>query len=253
MTTADSIAQPGALDPATRPALYALIASLADNKLVLGRRYAEWCTGAPLLEAAVAAAGMAQDELGHARALYPVLRQFPEATEAATREEAGWQDRPTSALACLDRPLASWSEFAAANLIVDGALSVLIEAAVESRFEPLRQRARKMAQEEEPHRVHGEGWARRLGRDPAAREAFARAAARAWPEALAWFGPSDDPVVAPLAAAGILSAGPEELRGRFVARVRPALAAAELWDEARFPLDPPWARWDAPGRRLRPA
>ena len=45
------------LDASLREPMYALLSSLADNKYVLGRRYAEWCTGAPMLESAVAAAG----------------------------------------------------------------------------------------------------------------------------------------------------------------------------------------------------
>src|SRR5437763_16639460 len=100
----------GAMEPGVRAALYRLLSSIADNKYLLGRRYAEWCTGAPMLESAVAAAAMAQDELGHARSLYPLLRGFPEATETATVEEAGWQSRPTSAMACLDRPFTRWTE-----------------------------------------------------------------------------------------------------------------------------------------------
>ena len=48
--------------------MVSLITSLADNKAALGRRYAEWAVSAPTLESAVAAAAMAQDELGHARA-----------------------------------------------------------------------------------------------------------------------------------------------------------------------------------------
>ncbi|HEY7974396.1 MAG TPA: Phenylacetic acid catabolic protein, partial [Ktedonobacterales bacterium] len=55
-------------------AIFALMARLADNKFFLGRRYAEWCSSAPTLESSVAAAAMAQDELGHARAIYPVLK-----------------------------------------------------------------------------------------------------------------------------------------------------------------------------------
>jgi len=53
-------------------ALFAVLSSLADNKQAIGRRYAYWCNGAPALEAAVAAAAMTQDELGHARTLYPL-------------------------------------------------------------------------------------------------------------------------------------------------------------------------------------
>ncbi len=64
--------------PGGREAVFGLIARLADNKYLLGRRYAEWCSSAPTLESSVAAAAMAQDELGHARALYPVLRSLAE-------------------------------------------------------------------------------------------------------------------------------------------------------------------------------
>ena len=56
------------LGQAEREALGGVIASLADNKAALGRRYGEWAVSAPTLESAVAAAAMAQDELGHARA-----------------------------------------------------------------------------------------------------------------------------------------------------------------------------------------
>src|SRR5260221_11043167 len=62
------------LSPAASEAVYGLLARLADNKNFLGRHYAEWCSGAPTLESALAAAARAQDELGHARALYPLLR-----------------------------------------------------------------------------------------------------------------------------------------------------------------------------------
>jgi len=57
-------------------AMVTLISSYADNKDALGRRYGEWAVSAPTVEAAVAAAAMAQDELGHARATYPVLAKL---------------------------------------------------------------------------------------------------------------------------------------------------------------------------------
>src|SRR5436305_8991411 len=101
------------LDAALRLPMLALLTALADNKYVLGRRYAEWCTGAPMLESAVAAAAMAQDELGHARSFYPLLRGFPAGRDVQPMEEKGWQQRPTSAMRCLDAPFASWTEFIA--------------------------------------------------------------------------------------------------------------------------------------------
>ena len=60
---------PSALDVAT-VTMISLVGSLADNKSALGRRYGEWAVSAPTIESAVAAAAMAQDELGHARSIY---------------------------------------------------------------------------------------------------------------------------------------------------------------------------------------
>ena len=238
------------LAPSVRAPMAALLSSLADNKYVLGRRYAEWCTGAPMLESAVAAAAMAQDELGHARSFYPLLRGFPTHgdRDAPQMEERGWQARATSAMTCLDAPFATWADFVAANLVVDQALTTLLAAAVDSPYEPLRQRARKIVQEEGAHWVHALGWLRQPvveGGDAA----LARALASVWDDAVTWFGQFDDPVVAPLASAGLLDADPDTLRARLRARLAPVLSPrprlAPLLDRAL-----PWPRWDATARRL---
>src|ERR1700747_1568300 len=99
------------LSPAAREAVYGLLARLADNKNFLGKHYAEWCAGAPTLESAVAAAAMAQDELGHARALYPLLRTLD--------PSAGDENAPETRsrfvnVAALDQPFAGWEDFVAA-------------------------------------------------------------------------------------------------------------------------------------------
>src|SRR6266851_2761581 len=179
------LAMVNTLDAALRQPMYALLSSLADNKYVLGRRYAEWCTGAPMLESAVAAAAMAQDELGHARSFYPLLRGFPAGRDITQMEEKGWQQRSTSAMRCLDQRFSTWSDFLAANLVVDTALTVLVSAATESAYEPLRQRARKIVQEEAGHWVHGAGW---LRRSPAG---LSRSLAGMWDDAFTWFGAAE--------------------------------------------------------------
>ena len=50
-----------------------LVLSLADNKQLLGLRYAEWATRAPSLEADIAAAAMGLDDIGHSRVLLGCL------------------------------------------------------------------------------------------------------------------------------------------------------------------------------------
>ena len=201
------------LDEPLRAAVYRLLSTLADNKYVLGRRYAEWCTGAPMLESAVAAAAMAQDELGHARSFYPLLRAFPFEQHAAGMEERGWQQRPTHAMACLDRRFGAWSDFVAANVVVDTALTIMLEAATSSSYEPLRQRARKIVQEEAAHWVHGSGWLRR-------RPVY-EPLAPMLDDARAWFGAADDPERLALVSARVVDADPETLRARLRDRLAP--------------------------------
>jgi ring-1,2-phenylacetyl-CoA epoxidase subunit PaaC len=233
------VAMVSTLDPALREPMRALLASLADNKYLLGRRYAEWCTGAPKLESAVAAAAMAQDELGHARSFYPLLRGF--GADAATMEEKGWQERPTNAVACLDRGFERWSDFIAANVVLDSAFTTLFESALESKYEPLRQRARKIVQEESAHWVHGGGWLRRLRDAQASLEAM-------WDDALTWYGQADDPMIVSLAAGGLLSHDPVALRDGLRSKLQPLLAEVGMEQLLRREL--PWSRWDLSRRRL---
>lgn len=245
--TIERVETVGGMEPRTRGALYGLLSSLADNKYVLGRRYAEWCTGAPLLESAVAAAAMAQDELGHARSFYPLLRGFPEATAADTVEEAGWQTRPTSALASLDATFRAWSDFVAANFLADTGLTTLLESAVDSPYEPLRQRARKIVQEEQAHWVHAEGWVRRLAGQE--RERLGASLEEVRDDVFCWFGQSGDAVFGTLRGVGLIAGEPDGLRERLRGRVAPVLEAVGLAELLDRPL--PWDRWDAKARRVR--
>src|SRR5258708_5719585 len=149
--------------PSTRrdnAALFAILSSLADNKQAIGRRYAYWSNGAPALEAAVAAAAMTQDELGHARTLYPLLDNFSQAEADPTQVEPETRTLHYS-LAYLDNDFQGWPDFVATNFLLDTALTTFFEAAQNSSFEPLRQRACKIVQEERIHIMHGEGWVRR--------------------------------------------------------------------------------------------
>src|SRR5215475_8637086 len=184
-------------------ALFAVLSSLADNKQAIGRRYAYWCNGAPALEAAVAAAAMTQDELGHARTLYPLL-------------------------AYLDHDFQGWSDFVATNFLLDTALTTFFEAAENSNYEPLRQRARKIVQEERIHEIFADGWVRRLAKaGGAVRATLVASLNRLWTETLCWFGPNDDPNMQQLYREGIIDATPDELRSRYLQKIMPALSSLE--------------------------
>ena len=121
-------ATPPAVATATATAtatMISLIGSLADNKSALGRRYGEWAVSAPTIESAVAAAAMAQDELGHARSTYPVLAKL-----GVEREDEGLDaGQPLELLA---RELPDWASMIAANLVVDGILTTFVATAHDS-------------------------------------------------------------------------------------------------------------------------
>jgi 1,2-phenylacetyl-CoA epoxidase catalytic subunit len=227
-------------EAAATATMASLVASLADNKAALGHRYGEWAVSAPTLESAVAAAAMAQDELGHARSTYPVIKQL----DPDGGEEHGGDRR----LALLDGELPDWSAFVAANLVVDGVLSTFVAACRDSSIEPLAQRARKILQEEGSHRTHAEAWTRRLcragGRD---RDDLLARIAETWQQAARWPGPSDDPGFHAAVELGMVADGPDRIRERVRTWLSELLASEGAHVDLPDPGD--WSGWDAARRR----
>jgi phenylacetate-CoA oxygenase PaaI subunit len=203
-----------------------LIARLADNKYFLGRRYAEWCTAAPTLESAVAAAAMAQDEIGHARSFYPLLREVAPPAGVGDPKQLEPETRTAFLnVSFLDDPFESWTDFIAANLLFDTALTVSLESAVESSCAPLAQRARRILEEEQLHWLHAEGWTRRLAASgPAARAALAGSFSRVEPDSLGWFDVSAPQLV----ATRVVSADAATAREAYCRRINGILEAAGL-------------------------
>jgi phenylacetate-CoA oxygenase PaaI subunit len=231
--------------PAATEALGRLLVILADNKYQLGLRYAEWCNSAPTLEAAVAAAALTQDELGHARSIYPVLRDFPE-PPAEFKEDETERDSFLN-MACLERSFETWADFVAANAISDQMLGVVFEAAADSAYAPFKQRAAKILQEEHYHNLYAEGWCAQFKRDETAQAQLQAGVDRLWAETVAWFGPPNDPAIQLLHAEGILDADSETLRARFLERVERLLGG----DGLLLPdSSTDWSAWDANRRRL---
>jgi ring-1,2-phenylacetyl-CoA epoxidase subunit PaaC len=202
-----------------RSATRSLILSLADSKRLLGMRYAEWILGAPELEAGIAAASMAQDEWGHARLLYALLKDFGDDLEHVEHQRAAHEYLNIEAL---DRAPADWPGLVVLNAFVDSALSVQFESLRDSAHTPLRQRVEKMLDEERFHAAHGVAWIRRLAGADETRRATVAALEGALPTVLRWFGRDAGPVAA-LAEAGVVAEGADALRARYLERVAPLL------------------------------
>ena len=249
--------RPSALPRDALPALVDLVVALADNKHALGLRYGEWCTCGPTIEAGVAATAMAQDELGHARVLYGLLEELPGAPH---RSEHEWAAADARTVALAQQPFPDWPHVIVANVLLDRALACVLEAALDSAYLPLRQRARKLIEEEEFHAIHGRGWLRQLAAEgPAVRAELEAIIRRAWPDTLCWFGPDAGGALVPLVTAGVLQDAGEAMRQRFLRSLGPLLQGASLAAPLRpagdrWMVDPlPWSEWDESRRRVQHA
>ncbi len=222
-----------------------LILVLADSKRLLGTRYAEWILGAPELEAGIACASMAQDEWGHGRLLYALLKDFGDDTD---RIEHGREPSEYRSIEVLDTEPRDWAQLVILNALVDSALTIQLEALRESSHIPLRQRVGKLLDEEVFHAQHGAAWLRRLASaTDEARQLVDEAAAAAIPQILRWFG-SDDGQGRLLLENGIANAMGGELRARFLERVAPLLALIENPEMLRS-IEPDFANFDETTRR----
>ncbi|MBW3535131.1 MAG: phenylacetate-CoA oxygenase subunit PaaI [Gemmatimonadetes bacterium] len=228
------------LDAPVREALRRHILTLADTKRLLGIRFSDWLLGAPSIETGIAASSMAQDEWGHARLLYAMLKDFGDDPVEVEHE------RPPEAYASLDvldEELGDWADVVAAMVVVDGALATALEGFAEGRYEQARGRVPKMLAEEEFHRDLGHAWVRRLAAGTDASKArIGEAIAAMLPRTLAWLAP-DDATFGRLVEAG-LTASPDALERRFGESVASVLAHTDVdpgaveadrsgWDETR--------------------
>jgi ring-1,2-phenylacetyl-CoA epoxidase subunit PaaC len=143
-------------------ALAVLLVSMADDEFVIGFSDSEWTGIAPILEEDVAISSLAQDELGHAQALYALLTEVV----ADGRDADAWAyDRPPEGYLharLLDHPRGDWAATIVRRYLYDTADSARLEALAESSYRPLAQLVAKIRREERYHLMHVETWLERL-------------------------------------------------------------------------------------------
>lgn len=189
-----------ALRPATQLALADLLLSMADDEFVIGFSDSEWTGIAPILEEDVAMGSIAQDELGHARALYELLAGVLDDGRDA---DALAYDREPEAYRharLLDHDRGDWAMTMARRFLYDTA-DVARLASIGEGWAPLSELVAKIRREERYHVMHVTLWAERLARAGGeARERFVAAL-----EALAQDAPTV--LAAPWGEAALLDAG----------------------------------------------
>lgn len=184
---------------------------------MLGIRYSDWVVGAPSLETGISLASMTQDEWGHARLIYAMLKELGEDPDDAERNRAAGEYANMDAL---DEPAKDWPDLVATMVLADGALTVALAGFAQGTFALARSRVPKMLAEEEFHAPLAASWYRRLSSSRAA--ANLRRATRAQlPGVLAWLG-TEDEGRASVVEAGVTSSSEDQLAA-FAEKVGPLL------------------------------
>jgi ring-1,2-phenylacetyl-CoA epoxidase subunit PaaC len=206
-------------------ALTELLRSMADDEFVIGFSDSEWTGIAPLLEEDVAISSLAQDELGHAAALYGLLGELtgedPD-TLAYDRDPAAYRH-----CRLLDHGRGDWAMTIARRYLYDTADGIRLDALVGGSWKPLADLSAKLVREERYHQMHASVWLDRLANG--GREARSRLAA-----ALVTLGPDAATVFAPLpdeselVASGVLEAPMATLEQRWRGAIEPPMRGLGL-------------------------
>ncbi|MDY7106624.1 MAG: 1,2-phenylacetyl-CoA epoxidase subunit PaaC [Actinomycetota bacterium] len=166
MSPVDDLTSPCGLAPAE----IAIVLALADDELAMGHRHAEWIGIGPFLEEDLAFTSIAQDELGHARALLELLTSPPAGERAPAEPDVDAvdrlaYDRPPGRYRCawlVEEPCPDWGDAFVRHLLYDLAETVRWEALAASTDTRVAALARRALAEEAFHVGHALPIARRL-------------------------------------------------------------------------------------------
>ena len=141
-----------------------LLLEIADDELILGWRDSEWTGVAPSLEEDVAFSSIAQNEIGHARALYELAARDLETTAdelAFDRDPSEYRSAPLVELRRMD-----WAHTIARHWLYETADEIRLESLKASEDAEVAGLAAKMDREEAYHRMHAQMWFDRLRDEP---------------------------------------------------------------------------------------
>ena len=137
---------------------------IADDELILGWRDSEWTGIAPLLEEDVAFSSIAQNEIGHARALYELVAR----EQGTTADELAF-DRAPEEYRCtrlVELRLLDWEKTIARHYLYEQADAARLEQLKQSDDAEIAGLAAKIDREEAYHRMHAQMWFDRLKDEP---------------------------------------------------------------------------------------
>jgi ring-1,2-phenylacetyl-CoA epoxidase subunit PaaC len=188
---------------------------LADDELILGWRNSEWTGIAPFLEEDVAFSSIAQNEIGHARALYELAaRELGSDADALAFDRAPEEYRCTPLVQ--HRLAEDWAATIARHWLYEVADELRLRSLIDAGGQ-LGDFAAKLDREEVYHRMHAQLWHDRLADEPR----FRAAVELQWPLALGVLDEELRPALADRVGLRLVPAVERQVLPEF----------AELWDE----------------------
>tara|TARA_B100000579_G_scaffold78891_1_gene61232 strand:+ start:578 stop:1312 length:735 start_codon:yes stop_codon:yes gene_type:complete len=133
-----------------------LVLSFADDELCVGQNHSWWIAIGPFLEEDLAFTSIAQDELGHARALYSLLTDEIDHL-AYGRNHSEYRSAHIAEFLCHD-----WSSALVRHVLHDMAEQIRWSALTNSSWTALGETAQRALAEENFHIQHGLSLLRRL-------------------------------------------------------------------------------------------
>ena len=244
----DKIRSVAEMSPEYYEALLNLMLMQADSELAGGIGYMPWIAKAPGINEKYTVASMVREEIGHAHAMYRLLRGIGFEVDAHVAQHE-WalrvdlQDIGAERMAGDKRvnifyyPIDSWADFIMFNFCMDRGASHQLYDAEHCSYAPWNRTIAKIAEEETGHLRHGDLWVQRLAEDPAMRDEVQAALERWYPRVMNIFGRPNTPKNRQYRELGLKVRDNDEVRQAFVADVTPKLEAWRL----RLPdWTPPW-------------
>lgn len=212
---------------------------IADSNWVLGHWYTNCMLNGRELTDFTSMAGIAEDKLGHVRALFRFMEEYFELPEYQL--EFGRDVDQIHSMELLDAPPQNWGDFVLTLYLADAAVWRLSNTLRTGNFAPVANLMTKFGEEVYFHQLCIDGWLKAL--DERERADLASALPGRLPLALTWF---EGPVTDALLDAGVRTQRVEDAKAAFIETVLTKLSsfadvsedllasvAPEQWDERR--------------------
>ena len=200
------------------PAARSVVLAFADDEHIIGSRHANWIGLGPFLEEDLAFCSIAQDELGHALALYDFLIPSSEIDRFALLRDPGeYRSCELAELEC-----STWDLALVRHWLYDTAEQFRWKNLLNSSVVDLAELAAQALRDEAFHVSHAEMFMSRMQYDAKARDKVEAALETVMPSAGSVWHPSEGEADA--VAEGVIAASSESLAQEWAEQIRTDLA-----------------------------